>query len=79
MDIKFWGYSFALEFPGALWCLPVVTPPERNRAPLFAFPDPNLRAAIAEALGKNPNALITVEGDGRIGSKLDAEAGASEI
>ena len=39
----------------------MVTPPEQKPDAVVRIPDPNLRAAIAEALGKNPNAPITVE------------------
>ena len=51
---------FALDFPKLVDKPPVV--PETDRLPGAAvrIPDPNLRAAIAEALGKNPNAPITV-------------------
>ena len=52
---------FALDFPKLVDKPPVV--PESDRLPgaFVRIPDPNLRAAIAEALGKNPNAPITVE------------------
>ena len=52
---------FALNFPTALVVPPVVTPPEQKPDTVFQIPDANLRAAIAEALGKSPNAPITVE------------------
>ena len=52
---------FALNFPTALVVPPVVTPPERPPGAVVQIPDSNLHAAIAEALGKNPNAPITVE------------------
>ena len=51
---------FALNFPTAIIIPPVVTPPEQKPDTVVQIPDPNLRAAIAEALGKNPNASITV-------------------
>ena len=52
---------FALDFPTFVVTPPVVTPPEQKPGAVVRIPDPNLRAAIAEALGKNPNAPITVE------------------
>ena len=52
---------FALNFPTALVVPPVVTPPEQKPDAAVRIPDPNLRAAIAEALGKSPNAPITAE------------------
>ena len=52
---------FALNFPTALVVPPVVTPPERPPGAVVQIPDSNLHAAIAEALGKNPNTPITVE------------------
>ena len=58
---------FALNFPDSLVVPPVVTPPEQKPDAVVQIPDPNLRAAIAETLGKNPNALITVKEMGRIG------------
>ena len=51
---------FALNFPTALVVPPVVTPPEQKPDAAVRIPDPNLRAAIVEALGKSPNASITV-------------------
>ena len=52
---------FALNFPTLVVVPPVVTPPEQKPGAVVRIPDLNLRAAIAEALGKSPNALITVE------------------
>ena len=52
---------FALNFPTALVVPPVVTPPEQKPDTVVQIPDQNLRAVIAEALGKSPNAPITVE------------------
>ena len=52
---------FALDFPKLVVVPPIVTPPEQKPDAVVRIPDPNLHAAIAEALGKNPNALITVE------------------
>ena len=63
---------FALNFPTALVVPPVVTPPEQKPDAVVQIPDPNLRAAIAEALGKSPNAPITVEGMERL-EELEAQ------
>ncbi len=52
---------FALNFPTLVVVPPVVTPPEQKPNTVVQILDPNLRAAIAEALGKGPNAPITVE------------------
>ena len=51
---------FAFNFPTAVVVPPVVTPPEQKPEAVVQIPDSNLRAAIAEALGKSPNASITV-------------------
>ena len=51
---------FALDFPKLVDKPPVVTLPERPPGAVVQIPDPNLRAAIAETLGKSPNAPITV-------------------
>ena len=60
-----WTSSFravlsALDFPTFVVTPPVVTPPEQKPGAVVDIPDPNLRAAIAEALRKSPNAPITV-------------------
>ena len=52
---------FALDFPKLVDKPPVVTPPITIPGAVVDIPDPNLHAAIAEALGKSPNALITVQ------------------
>ena len=62
---------FALNFPTALVAPPVVTPPEQKPDAVVRIPDLNLHAAIAEELGKSPNAPITVEEMEGLG-RLDA-------
>ena len=62
---------FALDFPKLVDKPPVVPEPDRLPGAAVHIPDPNLRAAIAEALGKSPNAPITVEEMERLG-RLDA-------
>ena len=52
---------FALDFPKLVDKPPVVIPPEQLPGTVVHIPDPNLRAAVAETLGKSPNAPITVE------------------
>ena len=52
---------FALDFPERFTPPTIITPPVAIPGAVVHIPDPNLRAAIAEALGKNPNAPITAE------------------
>ena len=52
---------FALDFPKLVDKPPVVPEPDRLPGAFVHIPDPNLRAAIAEALGKSPTAPITVQ------------------
>ena len=52
---------FALNFPKLVDKPPVVIPPDLLPGAVVHIPDTNLRAVIAEALGKSPNAPITVE------------------
>ena len=58
---SFGDIVFALDFPEQFTHPTVIAPPERSPGTVVHIPDPNLRAAIAESLGKNPNAPITVE------------------
>ena len=51
---------FALDFPKLVDKPPVMPEPDRLPGAVVHIPDTNLRAAIAETLGKNPNAPITV-------------------
>ena len=52
---------YALDYPGQVGEPPVVTQPDIIPGGQVHIPDPNLRAVIAEALGKSPNAPITAE------------------
>ena len=52
---------FALDFPKLVDKPPVIPEPDRLPGAFAHIPDPNLRAAIAEALDKSPNARITAE------------------
>ena len=58
---SFGDIVFALDFPEQFTPPTVIAPPERSPGTVVHIPDQNLRAAIAEALGKNPNAKNTVE------------------
>ena len=61
-----WTSSFrdvisALDYPALVGEPPVVTQPDVIPGTVVQIPDSNLRTAIAEELGKSPNAPITVE------------------
>ena len=61
-----WTSSFrdiisALDYPDRVGEPPVITQPDVIPGRHVHIPDPNLRVIIAEALGKSPNAPITVE------------------
>ena len=58
---KFSDIVFALDFPEKSVSTPVVNQEERIPGASVYIPDPNLRAAIAEMLGKAPGVAITVE------------------
>ena len=64
---------FALDFPELVDKTPVVEDPDRLPSSLVHIPDTNLRAAIAETLGKSPNAPITVEDMEKLGPHFEAE------
>ncbi len=61
---------YALDFPDEQVDSP--SQPDQPPGTVVRIPDPNLRAAIAETLGKNPNALITVREMERL-EELDAK------
>ena len=58
---SFGDIVFALDFPEQFTPPTVITPPITIPGTIVHIPDPNLRDATAEALGKSPNAPITVE------------------
>ena len=58
---SFGDIVFALDFPEQFTPPTVITPPERPPGAVVHIPDPNLRTAVAESLGKSSNAPITVE------------------
>ena len=68
---SFGDIVFALDFPEQFTPPTVITPPIAIPGTVVHIPDPNLRDAIAEALGKSPSAPITVEEMERLG-RLDA-------
>ena len=57
---------FALDFPDSFTPPPVITPPVVTPGTVVQIRDQNLRIAIAEELGKSPNAPITVEEMGKL-------------
>ena len=66
-----WTSSFrdiisALDYPQQVGEPPITTQPDVLPRGQVHFPDPNLRAAVAEALGKSANAPITAEEMGRL-------------
>ncbi len=58
---SFRDVMYALDYPGQVGEPPVITQPDVIPGTQVYIPDPNLRTAIAEELGKSPNAPITVE------------------
>ena len=68
---SFGDIVFALDFPEQFTPPTVITPPKPISGTVVHIPDPNLRTAIAEALGKTPNAPITVEEMEKLG-RLEA-------
>ena len=63
---------FALNFPKLVDKTPVVPEPDRLPGAAVRIPDTNLRAVIAEELGKSPNAPIIVEDMERL-RRLEAQ------
>ena len=58
---SFRDVMYALDYPGQVRDLPHITQPDVIPGSHIDIPDPNLRAYIAEVLGKNPNVPITLE------------------
>ena len=56
---SFRDVMYALDYPQQVDDIPVITQPEVIPGTHVHIPDPNLRALIAEELGKSPNAPIT--------------------
>ena len=70
---------FALDFPESFTPPTVITPPEPKPGAIVQIPDPNLRAAIAEELGKNPNAPISVEDMEKLGKIVVRNRGIQDL
>ncbi len=76
---RFRDVIFALDFPEQFTPPTVITPPEQTPSAVVHIPDPNLRAAIAEELGKSPNAPITVEEMKRLRALLVSGRGIRDL
>ena len=70
---SFRDVMYALDYPQQVGEPPVVTQPDIIPGGQVHIPDPNLRAAVAEALGKSPNAPITMEEMARLGPLFEAQ------
>ena len=70
---------FALDFPELVDKPPIVPDPDRLPGAFVHIPDTNLRAAIAEELGKSPNAPITVEDMKRLTSLKAQNRGIQDL
>ena len=70
---------FALDFPAKSAVTPVNPQTERIPGASVHIPDPNLRAAIAEALGKSPNASTTLGDMETLESIIANDAGISDL
>ena len=76
---QFGEVVFALDFPAKSAGTPVDPQTERIPGESVHIPDPNLRAAIAEALGKAPNAQITVEEIEGLGRLVARDKGIQDL
>ena len=74
---SFGDIIFALDFPESFTPPTVQTP--TTPGAVVRIPDSNLRAAIAEELGKNPNAPITVEDMKRLTSLKAQNRGIQDL
>ena len=70
---------FALDFPEHFKPPKVITPPIVVPGEVVRISDPNLRAAIAEELGKSPNAPITAEEMKRLRELRVADRGIRDL
>ena len=70
---------FALDFPELVDKPPVRPEPDRLPGASVHIPDTNLRAAIAEELGKSPSAPITVEEMERLGELRAENRGIQDV
>ena len=76
---KFSEIIFALDFPEESTGTTVDRQKERIPGESVHIPDPNLRTAIAEALGKAPNAPITVEEMEGLGRLVALDRGIQDL
>ena len=74
---SFGDIIFALDFPENL--TPPTTQTPTTPGTIVRIPDPNLRAAVAEELGKSPNAPITVEDIKRLRRLQVIDAGIRDL
>ena len=70
---------FALDFPELVDKPPVRPEPDRLPGAFVHIPDTNLRAAIAEVLGKSPNAPIIVEDMEKLGKLVARNRGIRDL
>ncbi len=70
---------FALDFPAKSAVTRVDPQTERIPGESVYIPDPNLRAAIGEVLGKAPNAQITVEEMEELGRLVATDKGIQDL
>ena len=70
---------FALDFPKLVDKSPTVPPPVQLPGVVVHIPDPNLRAAIAEELGRGLNAPITAEEMKRLRRLDERERGIQDL
>ena len=70
---------FALDFPQLVDKTPVVPEPDRLPGAFVHIPDTNLRAAIAEELGKSPNAPIIAEEMERLRTLIVPDRGIRDL
>ena len=79
-----WTSSFrdiisALDYPDRVGEPPIITQPDVLPGGQVHFPDPNLRAAIAEELGKSINAPITAEEMGTLSELVAINRGIQDL
>ena len=70
---------YALDYPGQIGEPPVITQPDILPGGQVHIPDTNLRAAVAEALGKSVNAPITAEEMGTLGEFVAINKGIQDL
>ena len=70
---------FALDFPELVDKPPVRPEPDRLPGAFVHIPDTNLRTAIAEELGKSPNAPIIVEDMEKLGKLVARNRGIQDL